>query len=525
MKCRVFGAAGTGKTTYLIKKVIEELREFTDPSGILFTTFTKSAARHARKRAMQETGYTARDLTYFSTMHSICYRMLGLEKENVVMNKHRKEFCDIQKVEYTDIPDNDEDLTISDGVDTIGNIYFNIIDGTRIVYPDSVCKLEMWREFVDDPMVVHYPHLVKFSHDWAEYKKNNGLYDFVDMIEEVLSMGLSPPTPIQFYDEFQDMYPLLHKLYSLWSKHAVKVYIAGDPYQVLYSYMGATPGIMTDEHVDEEVILSHSYRVPEKIWQYAMSTLSLSTEKYYKIETVQPAERPGTVSYSYVDSIEKVIDDHESTFVLARIWYYCNVLSKELIEAGIPFDYIRRGGGWTEKDIKIHNAILALVNGWEIQYEALHTLINALPSKGILKHGLKTDFKKGKYAGMDYYSYQDFRQMLEPPAREFSPLTFLYRTTLGHTKKHAIEQALKRDILIDKINVHVGTIHSAKGLEANNVILLNDVTSKIHRNMNFNENDYNAEVRCFYVGITRAMEKLMVVDNYMGGMTFELPEV
>ena len=525
MKIRIFGAAGTGKTTYLISKVVEELHSGIYPDGILFTTFTKSAARHARKRAMRETGYVESDLPYFSTMHSICFRMLGIKRENVVMNKHRKEFCEEQGVDYTETQDTDEELSVLEGMDSIGNIYFSIIDGTRIAYPDAEYPLEMWREFVDDPTLVHYPHLVKFAHDWYEYKQSNGLYDFVDMIEEVLKQGIKPPTPVQFYDEFQDMYPLLYKLYKLWSVGATKVYLAGDPYQVLYGYMNATPNIMTDEQVDEEVVLSYSHRVPKQIWDYAINTLSLSTEKYYNIEMVQPADRTGAVSYMYVDSVDKVIDPYTDTFILTRIWYYANVLSKELIEAGIPFNYIRRGGGWTEKDIKIHNAILALVNGWDIQYEALHTLINNLPTKGILKYGLKTEFKKGKYAGRDYYTYNDFRQMLEPAAREFPPLTLLYRTTLSHTKKYAIEQALKRDRRIDKINIHLGTVHAAKGLEAPNVILLNDITNKIHRNMNFNSKDYNAEVRCFYVGITRAMEKLIILDNYIGGMTFDLPSV
>jgi superfamily I DNA/RNA helicase len=61
--------------------------------------------------------------------------------------------------------------------------------------------------------------------------------------------------------------------------------------------------------------------------------------------------------------------------------------------------------------------------------------------------------------------------------------------------------------------VRVSTIHSAKGGEADHVVLLTEMASRTYREMERNPDD---ERRVFYVGVTRARRKLTVVDAKEG---------
>jgi hypothetical protein len=56
--------------------------------------------------------------------------------------------------------------------------------------------------------------------------------------------------------------------------------------------------------------------------------------------------------------------------------------------------------------------------------------------------------------------------------------------------------------------VRVSTVHSAKGAEAERVLLVTDLTHKTHRAL---ELDPDAEHRVMYVGVTRASERLTLL--------------
>ena len=63
--------------------------------------------------------------------------------------------------------------------------------------------------------------------------------------------------------------------------------------------------------------------------------------------------------------------------------------------------------------------------------------------------------------------------------------------------------------LQDRPLVYVGTIHSVKGGEADNVVLRTDMTYRTYLGL---EEDPDNEHRVFYTGITRAKKNLFIVD-------------
>ena len=80
MRTIVLGPPGTGKTTTLLNKVDDYLKQ-TDPDKIGYFAFTQKAAHEARDRAIKKFNLTEDDLPYFRTLHSLAFRKLGMKKD------------------------------------------------------------------------------------------------------------------------------------------------------------------------------------------------------------------------------------------------------------------------------------------------------------------------------------------------------------------------------------------------------------------------------------------------------------
>jgi hypothetical protein len=59
----------------------------------------------------------------------------------------------------------------------------------------------------------------------------------------------------------------------------------------------------------------------------------------------------------------------------------------------------------------------------------------------------------------------------------------------------------------------LNTIHGVKGGEADNVVLILDLTTNVYKNANSCQDQLDAELRCIYVGITRAKKNLHLVHT------------
>ena len=74
---------------------------------------------------------------------------------------------------------------------------------------------------------------LKHIHDnFLKYKKNYKLYDFNDIINNVLNRV--PDFDVVFIDEAQDLSPLQWKLYDKLKEKSKDVYLAGDDDQAIF---------------------------------------------------------------------------------------------------------------------------------------------------------------------------------------------------------------------------------------------------------------------------------------------------
>ena len=108
IKMVVCGVPGGGKTRFLV----DEIRKYytrDDAGRIAFTSFTRAAVDEARTRVAEKFGIPAsdaeEDLPGFRTMHSHCFRALGLRKYMVVDEQDKLSFCeDILGIPYQRSP-------------------------------------------------------------------------------------------------------------------------------------------------------------------------------------------------------------------------------------------------------------------------------------------------------------------------------------------------------------------------------------------------------------------------------------
>lgn len=235
---RVFGPPGTGKTTRLIGIVNDELAAGVNPYEIVYTSFTKAAAREARDRAiLRFTDYSNDDFPYFSTIHSICFRLLDLDREHVFSGKQVKEFCDTfhYDISVDGQPDEDSDTDLPGMMLNTDADYFELFLGwmrNLMLDFDTAYKLFSTQPGVPDTFNADTVKL--YIKRRNEYKVDKGLFDFTDFLDTCISENLYPrDIKAIIADEYQDGSPLLDKLLTMWSEHAERFYIAGDPYQCL----------------------------------------------------------------------------------------------------------------------------------------------------------------------------------------------------------------------------------------------------------------------------------------------------
>lgn len=556
---RLFGPPGTGKTT-TVSKYVYDIAQQHGPQAVLVASFTRAAAEElvlamGKKRMptriedlpdpfdddeeSEGAGRLPVDRRYVGTLHALCYRALG----NPTVAETKVEDWNTHHGAYTlstggtlDVDDGNASRVDGEGNPLIAQGGDALYNRMQLLRARLVAR-ELWPESV-----------AAFAKAWEDWKYSNDLVDFTDMIYRAYrDCTVAPGNPLfGIFDEAQDFTPLELALVRSWASHMQYILLAGDDDQTLYRFTGATPDAFLDPPVPDaqKHILTQSHRVPRVVQQVAQRWIERVSRREPKAYLPRAEEgfltkAPPTATWRnpkpLVDAMLAYVAEGKSVMLLGSCSYMLEPVKHYLRDAGIPFHnpYRRKRGDWNPlgptRGISPTERVLAYLRpdpdtwgedaGWWT-CEEVYRWVSALRSKGVLRHGVKAhlDTLKGVYSRitiealdalftdtMDGWSpFEDMPDLVWYAAHLLPDKARTMAFPIKVAQRHggATLRALPKLIL--------GTIHSVKGGEADVVFLLPDLSPTGLKEWMQQGEPRDSIYRLFYVGMTRAMEGLVM---------------
>lgn len=463
---KIYGPPGTGKTEKLIRRAMAYIRIGTPINSIGYFAFTRKAAHEARDRMLSKNPqYKKKELRYFQTLHSLAFHTLGLREENVMQDYHYNDLGKILSIRVNAKKDADASPYLS-----CDNEYF------QIILKAKEKGISVWDEYCTGEHSSNVePDLLKHIEvNYNQYKVNNNLIDFADMIKKFLSKPeLCPSFDTVFIDEAQDLSPIQWDMYDLLKNNSKNVYLAGDDDQAIYGWAGADVDRFIKEPAEEKV-LSKSRRIPIAVQEIS----EIITERIQGLRATKnylPRNEQGLCSK--INSLENVDLYNGKWLILTRTISRAKEICDLLKVKGLYHENKHR----KSYDTKLYKAIInhsKWLNGEDIPDTALEDIKEYMGERE-----LKKDLK--------WYECFDTASADEK---------IYIRLMLSNGEKLSNEARIK-----------VSTIHAAKGGECENVILVLDNAKKIREATAHSIIKRDEEHRVWYVGCTRAKRNLYLM--------------
>ncbi|MEJ2248059.1 MAG: UvrD-helicase domain-containing protein [Candidatus Lokiarchaeota archaeon] len=444
----IFGPPGTGKTTKLLEILSNNLNIY-HPEEIAYVSFTKEGSNQGKKRAINELNIQEKRMTYFRTLHSIAFRTLELKRSQIISKKDYKVFSEKMGMNFTGYYT--EELRHNDD----RYLFFNILHRNN----HKTAKNYLYG--LDTQILQHV------NSNYKAFKEYMGIYDFTDIIERFNKLNKSLPVKIAIIDEAQDLSTLQWKMIWIAFRNCDTVYIAGDDDQAIYEWSGADVNYFLDINGEIE-ILKHSYRLPNDILDFSKSITKLITKRVDK----QYSGLNTMGSVHYIESIKEVeFNKNETYMILSRNRYFLRNMELYLRSKGLL--YIK----YKEKSIK--NEDIKIIKLYEKVRKTM--CMNQIEENTLKKHLIQEYDLRNPW-------YDNFNWDVD--------IIDYYRDIIAN----------KTDLSV--FNIKIETIHSVKGDEADNVIVLTDITKQVYSNL---QNNPDSEHRVFYVACTRAKKNLYIL--------------
>lgn len=516
---RIWGSPGTGKTTHLLNIVELELSRGIAPETIGFYAFTRAAANEAIERAREKFPMldVDKDLLHFRTIHSECYRLLGLSRDRVLSSKRLIEFGELYGYRFSIRKDYGTYRELIESPLMTRDDHLLFFEGWhRAKMYDSLQSA--WRDYtLLSPECPGYSDIIEFHRRYLDYKEQTKCFDFTDMLTSVLHYELKPKLRVIIQDESQDLNPLEFEVVKLWAKDCERFYMAGDPLQAIFVFQGAEPKLFFDIPADDK-LLKQSYRLPRDVYNLAIRQAHRTD--IGRNLSYSPMPEQGFVN-NVSDFANVPIDISKRYFILARNRYFLEPISDWLLSTSYPFMNLRGASPLRDGNARAFRSAALLTSGARITAVQANDLIKVIPTKGNLPWGAKSKlsslataypnmimspFDLGPYFGNKVMNLIDrgFAWKLlstdsQSSTRESESVAYLERLV----KSHGVE------VLDKQPNVVLGTFHSVKGMECDIVIALSDMSNRTYRSYYLNPDN---EIPAWYVAVTRAREGVYLVS-------------
>ena len=493
MKTIILGPPGTGKTTTLLNLVDQFIQQGIRPKQIGYFSFTRKAAREAATRAAEKFGLDAeKDLENFRTLHSYAFSRLAMSKEKMMTAENYREFGKL-----VGIPIKTGKYSEDDGTFNSDNEYLTIMNTARVKRMDLLEYYDSRQNILD----IERDTLYLLSEELKRYKKEKGLKDFTDLLEDFIAQETKQSFEALFIDEAQDLSLIQWEMVrSLWV-NAKKTYIAGDDDQAIFKWAGADVDhfIALKEEVNNIKVLDQSYRIPggpiHELSQKIISKIDNRFDKDYK-----PRAEHGLLRrYSDVTQVNM---SKGNWLVLSSANHFLDDV-KDLCELQ-GWYYQHRGSN------SVPLKLLIALNNWE-KWRKGDIALGTIEIKNIYQYlgdKVLVGFRSGKTLHSDKkYLIRDCQAehglvTTDVWYEAFDGLDTITENYIRNMRANG-EQINKNPRII------MSTIHGAKGGEADKVLLMQDLTTAALETFSHDPDELH---RLFYTGATRAKRELHVLD-------------
>lgn len=448
----ILGPPGTGKTKTLLDIVANLLATGYDPNEIAYVSFTKQGAYQGKARAKEKFKLKDKDFPYFKTLHSIAFTDGKYNIDEMVNKKHYKILSEALGMHFTghyteEFYNNDDK-------------YLSVIK-LRHNNPKSALNYSKDLDLATMRFV---------SVNYRAMKRELGLIDYVDIVEEFVKRNNALPVKVAIIDEAQDLTSLQWQMALIAFRNCDKIYIAGDDDQAIYEWSGADIDFFLSLK-GNITILNHSYRLPKSILNYS-TKISSSIIKRTEKDFNDRGELGGVIPLNSLQEL-KIEDNDDRWLFLARNNSRLNMYDTYLKDRGLVY----RRKGKNSVDTRIAKAIRI--------YELYRKNREMTPeNEYFLEEFLKPE---------GTFNYND--PWYDSLAIPFDDMVYFRNIIQNKTP-------------LDDKRLNVSTIHSIKGAEAENVVLFLDISRSAYNNYKINN---DAELRVYYVACTRAKKNLYLI--------------
>ena len=506
--------AGGGKTKSMISRISRLVEDGVAPSSILTLTFTNAAAAEMKSR--YEKSHIGQETPEFRTFHSFCYSILCKDPNiRAALN-------------YESVPQiasEEQERNIEERARAQCHI---TISKEHLAHRESLTKKELFQAELYDKAInrlMRSENLITFdvlNNDVSALFASNhpATKPYRDQYKYVLS------------DEFQDVDQAQIKFLNSFTDSAL--YFTGDVLQNIYSFRGTSNALiklLANTPDWETIRLFTNYRSTNQICEYANKFSRTYADASYRIEMkgTRDGERvitkliDGPSNYNAINprDLDDVIKEN------SKLTGTTAILCRTNREVGFVTSYLRKQGVeyTTNKETRNQHLIECAFSdtymlgrlasylssdkyGEYLRLAAQTKNPNAewfLGQYGSVPQ-IKADAKAVSQLRVIAASAESMDTKLDKVV-EILGLQSIGRTQKNYTGRAFLEYIKEAVNEIKTSELYVGTIHSVKGLEYDNVFVMN-VGSYSFRL------DTEDEKNLFYVAITRAKNRLYVYELF-----------
>lgn len=341
----VVACPGSGKTTTLVRRIHHMTADCgIDPAHILMITFTAAAAKEMKTRYQKTYG---KDEVTFCTIHSLCLAILrkfaGITNDDIL--------TDGRDFFY-------KRLRGEKGINEKERFIKLLQTDISVVKNNSIALADYQPQCCEDQQLFE-----SIFHDYEEYKEEEGLIDFDDMLIRAYQLLLNDPVCLEWIrekyqfiqvDEYQDTNFLQRDLVYLIAGEDGNLTVVGDDDQSIYGFRGARPEVMLQfqDHYPnaKRISMSTNYRSCKGIIHRADQLIRKNKTRFSKdflafhneegrIERIEKQTRQQELFtvVSRIQALLKAGEDQNQIAVLYRTNQQAESLAAILADAKIPF--------------------------------------------------------------------------------------------------------------------------------------------------------------------------------------------